>query len=87
MTSYRIECPEIDSALACELFPSLEQATCVAEWVHDMECFSGYEIVEVDGEPTTTADEWLQCSGHPGYPGPCPEGMEWGDWLAAATVD
>lgn len=86
-TSYRIECPEIDSALACERFPSREEAECVAEWVHDMECFCGYEIVEVDGEPTTTADEWLTCSGGPGYPGPCPEGMDWGDWLAMNNVD
>jgi len=66
MTSYRIECPEIDSALAC---------------------FSGYSIVEVEGPPTTHADEWIQCSGHPGYPGPCPDGMDWGDWLAKNNVD
>lgn len=64
MTSYRIECPEIDSALACERFPSREE-----------------------GPATTTADEWLTCSGGPGYPGPCPEGMDWGDWLAMNNVD
>jgi hypothetical protein len=87
MTSYRIECPEIDSALACETFPTRGQAECVAEWVHDMECFSGYSIVEVEGPPTTHADEWLQCSGHPGYPGPCPDGMDWGDWLAENNLD
>lgn len=23
----------------------------------------------------------------PGYPGPCPEGMDWGRWLAANNVD
>lgn len=26
-------------------------------------------------------------SGHPGYPGPCPEGMDWSDWLAMNNVD
>lgn len=87
MTSYRIECPEIDSDLARETFPTRGQAECVAEWVHDMECFCGYSIVEVDGPATTHANEWLQCSGHPGYPGPCPDGMDWGDWLAANNVD
>ena len=87
MTSYRIECPEIDSALACERFPSREEAECVAAWVEDMEAFCHYEIVEEEADPTTTADEWLTCSGGPGYPGPCPEGMDWGDWLAANNVD
>ncbi|NDC95437.1 hypothetical protein EB077_09045 [bacterium] len=23
----------------------------------------------------------------PGYPGPCPEGMDWGQWLAMNNVD
>lgn len=26
-------------------------------------------------------------SGGPGYPGPCPEGMDWSSWLAFNNVD
>lgn len=26
-------------------------------------------------------------SNPPGYPGPCPEGMDWSDWLAMNNVD
>jgi hypothetical protein len=25
--------------------------------------------------------------GNPGYPGPCPEGMDWSEWLAMNNVD
>lgn len=26
-------------------------------------------------------------AGCPGYPGPCPDGMDWGEWLAINNVD
>ena len=87
MKSFQIECPEIDSDLACERFPTREEAECVAAWVIDHECFLHAEVIEVDGEPTTTAAEWLDCSGGPGYPGPCPEGMDWSEWLQMNNVD
>ena len=28
-----------------------------------------------------------EASSQPGYPGPCPEGMDWSRWLAANNVD
>lgn len=63
MPSYQIDCPEIDSDLACERFPTRAEAEQIAEWVIDMEPFAHAEVVEVDGEPTTTAAEWMTDSG------------------------
>ena len=63
MPSYQIECPEIDSDLACERFPTREEAEAVAAWVIEMEPFAHAEVIEVDDEPTTTAAEWMVDSG------------------------
>ena len=41
------------------------------------------EWVNEDDDPSEAACE----SGSPGYPGPCPEGMDWSSWLAFNNVD
>ena len=47
--------------------------------------------VDADGVPThfPEADPFTipEASYPPGYPGPCPDGMDWSRWLAANNVD
>lgn len=87
MTSYRICCENIDPDLAEERFPTIGQAQAVATWVEDGEPFVALRIEAVEGLPTATADDYLPRPDAAGYPGPCPEGVTWEDWLATNNLD
>lgn len=87
MTSYRIRCENIDPDLAEERFPTIGQAQAVATWVEDGEPFVALRIEAVEGLPTATADDYLPRPDAAGYPGPCPEGVTWEEWLATNNLD
>ena len=59
----------------------------MADYTESMESFSTFRIEEVEGEPTATASDYLPEGNKPGCVGPCPEGVDWADWLAGHNVD
>jgi hypothetical protein len=59
----------------------------VAKWVEDGEPFVSLSVESADGIHTATADDYLPRPDDAGFPGPCPDGVSWGDWLVDHNID
>jgi hypothetical protein len=86
--SYRVNSNDVYPDLDECRFPSREVAEEIAEVVE--ECGTEYcslTVEEAEGEPQfENALDYFAVT-WPGYPGACPEGVSWEDWLTQNNVD